>query len=310
MKIICLLPSATEIVFALGAGDLVVGVTHECDYPPEATSRRHCTASLLPPNLSAKEIDQAVARTVTDVHSIYRLDTEMVRKLEPSVIVTQSLCAVCAVPEKAVRNLTCTLPYSCKVVSSDPHTLEEMFESVVEIGEAIDLGERAVQLVGELKVRLNCVRTFLGCGHRPNVLVLEWPDPPYAPGHWVPGMIEAAGGKCILGVSGEKSKRVKWEDLQDIDADIIVNAYCGYDLKANERECEKLETDADWIKVSASAKVYASDASSYFSRPGNRLIDGTELLAFIIHGAPCFKPKSMGSASLRQGNRWIDLSCE
>lgn len=308
-RIITLLPSATEVVFALGAGERVVGVTHECDFPPEAATRKHCTANLLPPNLSAREIDQAVSKSLKeDPHSIYRLDTEVVRKLEPTVIVTQRLCPVCAVPEKAVLDFTCTLPYTCKVVSSDPHTLEELFESIFHIANAIDEQDSAVRLVDGLKLRLSFLRSAIPSAPRPRVIVLEWPDPPYAPGHWVPDMIEAAGGICALGASGEKSKRVTWEHLCGLDAaDIVVTAFCGYHLIENERECDKLKGHPDWIKFTASAKVYASDASSYFSRPGNRLIDGTELLAYIIHGTPSLKPKA-GCASLQLENGWEDIS--
>lgn len=308
-RIISLLPSATEIVFALGAGHLVVGVTHECDFPSEATHRKHCTANLLPPNLSAKEIDDAVARTLTDdPHSIYRLDTETVRQLKPTVIVTQSLCAVCAVPETAVQNLTCTLPYACSVVSSDPHTLEELFDSIHHIGKTIGFGDSATKLVDSLKLRLSCVRKAVPSSPRPKVVVLEWPDPPYAPGHWVPDMIDAAGGTCAVGEKGQKSRRVTWESLHDIRADIIVNAFCGYDLAQNERECDKLNGHPDWIKFTSSARVYASNASAYFSRPGNRLIDGTELLAFVIHGLDQYKPRP-GCASMRGNDGWTDLAC-
>lgn len=307
-RIISLLPSATEIIFALGAGPHLVGVTHECDFPTHASKLQHCTANLLPPNLSAKEIDDAVARTITDdPHSIYRLDTDIVTQLHPTVIVTQSLCAVCAVPEKAVQDLTCTLPFSCSVVSSDPHTLEQLFNSIQYIGNAIDFSEAATTLVESLKQRLSLVRTSVPSSPRPKVVVLEWPDPPYAPGHWVPDMIEAAGGTCALGESGEKSRRVTWESLHEIGAEIIVNAFCGYDLAQNERECDKMNVSADWIKFTAGARIYASNASAYFSRPGNRLVDGTELLAFIIHGLAQYKPQP-GFASVSAEGGWNDLA--
>lgn len=307
-RIISLLPSTTEIIYALGAGEQIIGVTHECDFPPGASEKTHCTGNLLPPGLTSKEIDDAVSRSLTqDPHSIYSLDTETVRDLHPTVIVTQSLCAVCAVPESSVRDLACTFPYSCRVVSSDPHDLEEMFLSVAAIGKAIDCSGAAEKLVERLKARLSCVRAAVPSSPRPKVVVLEWPDPPYAPGHWVPDMIEAAGGICALGKSREKSKRVTWGMLQDTGADIIINAYCGYDLACNERECDKMQDNADWKTFCSKARVYSTNASAFFSRPGNRLIDGTELLAFIIHGLPEYRP-SRDCASVQTVDGWIDLT--
>lgn len=153
LRIVSLLPSATEIVFALGAGGRVVGVTHECDFPPAATNLPHCTANLLPPNLSAKQIDDAVSRVLTDdPHSIYRLEIDTVRELKPDVIITQSLCAVCAVPESTVRDISCSFPFECRVVSSDPHSLAQLFESIMYIGRAIGHEKKAGALVADLKV--------------------------------------------------------------------------------------------------------------------------------------------------------------
>lgn len=308
-RIVSLLPSATEIIFALGAGDQVVGVTHECDFPPGATEKEHCTRSLLPPGLNSAEIDEAVCKSLaSDAHTIYLLDTDTVRKLQPTVIVTQSLCAVCAVPEKSVRDLTCSLPYSCLVVASDPHTLNELFESICYIGKAIGMVDSAQKLVLILKERLNKVRAAVSSlPRRRRVLILEWPEPPYAPGHWVPDMVEAAGGICVLGAKGQKSRKVTWESLHDSNADIVICAFCGYDLAQNERECDKLGTNVKWVKLTSNAKVFSSNASAYFSRPGNRLIDGTELLAFIIHGLAQFKPPG-GCASLLTRRGWKDLA--
>lgn len=307
-RIISLLPSTTEIIFALGAGDQVVGVTHECDFPPEAAQRKHCTRNLLPPGLSAAEIDEAVCKSLaSDVHSIYLLDTDVIRNLQPTVIVTQSLCAVCAVPENAVRDLTCTLPHSCSVVASDPHTVDELFVSICDIGKAIGVVDHAERFVRGLRERLNKIREAVSSGRRPRVLVLEWPEPPYAPGHWMPDMIEAAGGTCVLGERGQKSKRVSWESLHDKRVDIVMCAFCGYDLAENERECDKLKSNMDWVKLTSKTNVFCSDASAYFSRPGHRLVDGIEILAFIMHGISEFKPEE-GCASMRTEYGWRDLS--
>lgn len=175
------------------------------------------------------------------------------------------------------------------------------------IGSALDTERSAFQLVESLKYRLGEVRRSVPLSSRPRVVVLEWPDPPYAPGHWVPDMIEAAGGRCVLGARGEKSTRVTWEHLLGLKVDIIVAAYCGYHLADNERECDKLVGNSEWTKFTSAAKLYASDASSYFSRPGNRLIDGTELLAHIIHGVAKYKPEA-GCASIRGSDGWFDLA--
>lgn len=311
-RLISLLPSATEIIYAIGAGPLLVGCTHECDYPPAAASLPHCTANLLPPNLSAAEIDVAVARTLTDdPHSIYRLDVEAVHALRPSTIVTQSLCAVCAVPESTVSSLACTLPHACKVVSADPHTLEELYGSIQSIGACVAYGSGAAGVVSALKRRMQTVRESIPqAPPSQKVVVLEWPDPPYAPGHWVPDQIEAAGGVCALGTSGAKSVRVSWEELTPIQPAVIICAFCGYDLKQNENECDKIADDPRWREFSKSAAVYASNASAYFSRPGPRLIDGVELLTYVLHKLEQFRPKEPGMISRRVGDTWKDLCSE
>lgn len=307
LRIISLLPSATEILFAIGAGLHVVGVTHECDHPSEASNLAHCTGNLLPPNLSARQIDDAVAAALLDdEHSIYRLNVEKVKALKPSVIVTQSLCAVCAVPEKTVQKLSCTLPLKCRVVSSNPQDLAGLFETIVNIGAAIGFEESAKQLVFRLKKRLLDVRNSVPAT-RPRVVVLEWPDPPYAPGHWVPDMIQSVGGICLLGKPGERSKRVTWSSLIELRPDVVVSAFCGYNLKENETESDKVRHSPDWKAFVAHANVYATNASAYFSRPGNRLVDGTELLAYILYKLPQYKP-SKESASILKNGKWVDLS--
>ncbi|KAI0558694.1 ABC-type Fe3+-hydroxamate transport system [Gracilaria domingensis] len=308
-RIVSLLPSATEILFALGAGPSVVGVTHECDFPLQATLLPHCTANLLPPNLTAKQIDEAVSKVLTeDPHSIYRLELEKLRGLKPDVIVTQSLCAVCAVPESTVREVSCGFPFQCRVISSDPHTLSELFESISFIGNAIGAPGQAKALIDSLTNRLSQVHRHVSLiQFKPKVAVIEWPDPPYAPGHWVPDMIEAANGICILGESGHKSKRVTWEQLAALEVDVIICAFCGYDLYRNQEECDKVTSTMEWKSFAKEASVYATNASAYFSRPGNRLIDGTELLAFLLHRIKAYRP-NLGCASMLKDGVWIDAS--
>ena len=313
LRIVSLLPSATEIIYAVGAGPYVVGTTHECDYPPEALNLPDCTANLLPPGLSASEIDTAVAATLKeDEHSIYRLNSQLVTSLNPSVIVTQKLCAVCAVPETTVQSLACTFGTTCKVISSDPHNLPQLMDSIIDIGRAVNHGKEAADLVIQLKARLSKVTSiFSTLEYRPKVMVIEWPDPIYAPGHWVPDMIQTAGGECILGKSGEKSRRVAWDELNQLEIDVIVCAFCGYDLKRNEEEWTKVRLQEKWANLARNKKVFATNASAYFSRPGNRLVDGTELLAFLLHGISEFTP-SKGSASILidEDGSWKDLGCK
>lgn len=309
--IISLLPSATEILFALGVGGEVVGTTHECE--PLSHGRVVCTANLLPPCLTAAEIDAAVVKSLaSDAHTIYRLDVGAVRKLEPTVIVTQALCAVCAVPEDTVRDVACTLPALCRVATADPHTLQQLFEVIQHIAKVVRRPEMGKRLVWNLKDRLSEVRK--ACADvkqedKRRVMVLEWPDPPYAPGHWVPDQIDAAGGVCCLGESGQKSKRITWKEFTDAKADVIIAGFCGYDLKQNEEECDKVTTK-EWLDImeDSNVEIYASNATAFFSRPGPRLIDGTELMAHILHRTPQYKPREVGSISVRKDGKWVDLA--
>lgn len=310
-RIVSLLPSATEILFRVGAGKDIVGVTHECDYPEAVHSIVKCTASLLSPDLTAKEIDTAVSAAIHDVHTIYRLDASVIHGLRPTIIVTQSLCAVCAVPQSEVESLACTLPNNCKVIASDPHTLRELFSSILEIGTAVGRPQETKLVVQSLRTRLDRLSAeILKLGKKqskPRVIFLEWPDPPYAPGHWVPDQIVAAGGLVALGESGQKSKRVSWDELHSIHADVIVLAFCGYDLYENQRQAELASQLQQWSKFIEGKKVYATNASALYSRPGDRLIDGAELLAYILHGIETYRP-TKGNASLLNDSVWTDLA--
>lgn len=308
LRVVSLLPSATEILFALGAGRHVVGVTHECDYPAAATLLPPCTASLLPANLTSSEIDVAVCNSLTaDPHSVYSLDIDLLHRLQPTMIITQALCAVCAVPESTVRKVACSLPTSCRVVAADPHSLAELFTVIQDIATAIGFRQSGERLVPELKRRLLQVRAAVPLRKELRVAVLEWPDPPYAGGHWVPDQIEAAGGVCVLGKTGEKSMRVTWESLINMRPHVVVCAFCGFDLHRNEEECDKVRTSSVWKEFVKGATVYATNASAYFSRPGDRLIDGTELMAFLLHGIAQYRPEP-GAASVLLPDGWRDVS--
>lgn len=288
MRIVSLLPSATEILFALGKGDRVVGVTHECDHPPEARERPAVTADLLPPGLSAARIDQAVAEGVRDAHTIYALDEERLRALEPDVVVTQALCAVCAVPTQTVEEAVCIMPRPARVLSHDPHDLGGILSSIQEIGRAVGAEEEAAELVSVLERRLAGVAEAVAGLPRPRTAVLEWPDPPYAPGHWVPDMVEAAGGMSVLGTPGRPSQRIAWEEVEEARAEMVVLAFCGFDLEETLRRLE--EDPKRWHRLAETSRLVAVDGSAYFSRPGPRIVDGVELLAWVLHGLEELRP--------------------
>ncbi len=278
MRIVSLLPSATEILFAVGAGDDVVGVTFECDYPPEARSWRVVSTSAMPDGLTPREIDEFVAATIGRGEDLYHLDEGALAGLDADLVVTQDLCAVCAVDVSVVDDALAHLGCRADVLTTDPHTLDEVFDSILAIGEATGHLDRASQLVADQRRRLDAVRAQVAGRTRPRVLLLEWTDPPFAPGHWVPEMIEAAGGDAVLGTAGRPSRRIGWEQVHGADADVIVVAPCGFDRAGAQRL-------ADGIAhlLPAGVLVHAVDANASWARPGTRLVDGVEELASILH---------------------------
>ncbi|MPY96570.1 MAG: ABC transporter substrate-binding protein [Actinophytocola sp.] len=287
MRIVSLLPSATEIVFALGAGDDLVGVTVECDYPPEARDRRIVSTSTLPDGLSAAEIDAVVAQRTAAGEDVYRLDQDALADLDADLVLTQDLCAVCSVDVSRVRHALDFLGSSADVVNVDPRTLPEVFESIRAIGTAIGRTSQAERLVRELTERLDAIHDTVAGRRRVPTLVLEWTDPPYAPGHWIPDMVTAAGGDCVLGRAGERSLRTDWDAVATSGAAVVVAAPCGFDLA----DSAALAADVvDREVLGAGLPVWAVDANAFFVRPGPRLVDGVAVLATILHsevvGAP------------------------
>lgn len=285
MRIASLLPSATEIVYALGLGDELVAVTHECDYPADAAAHAHVTRSLLPANASSAEIDRAVRQSARDAHTIYELNAELLVELAPDVVLTQSLCEVCAVPRAVVEEAVCTMPAAALIVSLDPHTIDGMLDSVIIAGEALHAAESAHRLVAELRERIDAVRVSVQGAARPRVLCLEWLDPIYRGGHWVPEQVAIAGGEDALGRAGETSTVVPWEDVVAYAPEVLVIMPCGFDEKQAAARLADLSRRPGWEELPAvrERRVFAVDGSAYFSRPGPRLIDGIELLAGIFH---------------------------
>jgi iron complex transport system substrate-binding protein len=295
MRIASLVPSATEMLFALGLGGDVVGVTHECDYPPAAAELPHLTATVLPPGLDAGEIDAAVKQVTGEGRALYSLDEERLQELAPELIVTQAVCEVCAVSHEDVLAVAARLPSRPRVLAQDPSTLGEMLDDVLRLGETVEIEERASRVRGELEARLSAVREAVAGEPRRLVLALEWLDPPFLGGHWIPEMIELAGGEDIAGRPGQKSPQVRWEDLTDLDPDVVVAMPCGWYL--DDSRAQAL-THRERLEALGARQVFAVDAASTFSRPGPRLVDGVELLGHLFHPERVPPPEGIGFAEL------------
>lgn len=275
LRIVSLLPSATEIVCALGLGEQLVGISHSCDYPPPITHRPRLTrprANL--EGLSSGEIDAAVRAALRDDGSVYEIDVHEIQKLEPDLVLTQGICDVCAVPEKQVIAAS----VGGRTLTLDAHDLAAIFASIRDVGCATGASERAEQLIGEMQQRIAAVRQRVAGRSRPRVLALEWLDPPYVPGHWVPEMIAAAGGDLVAGTARRPSYRMEWPELRALAPDVVLIMPCGFNLHDAQREMERY---ADVLEGLA-PRVLALDASAYFSRSGPRVVDGIEILASAI----------------------------
>jgi iron complex transport system substrate-binding protein len=293
MRIVSLVPSATEMLFALGLGEDVVGVTHECDFPPAAAELPHLTATVLPEGLDAAGIDAAVKEVVGEGRALYSLDEERLRELAPDLIVTQAVCAVCAVSYEDVVAVAARLPSRPAVLQQDPSTLGEVLDDVTRLGAATGIEERAAATRRDLEVRLDAVREAVAGAPRPRVLALEWLDPPFLGGHWVPEMIAIAGGEDVIGRPGQKSPQVEWGDLTGLDPDVVVAMPCGYYL--DDSRAQALE-HRDRLNALGARQVFAVDAASTFSRPGPRLVDGVELLGHLLHPDRVEPPDGIGFA--------------
>ena len=280
MRIASLVPSATEMLYALGLGDAVVGVTHECDYPPGAGTNPHLTRSVIAEGLSAAEIDREVRERTEGGAAIYELDAELLRALEPDLIVAQQVCEVCAVSYDDVLAVARTLPSEPRVLSLDPSTLGDVLADVRTLAAAAGAVDAGEALLADADARLGRVREAVDGARRPRVLALEWLDPLFAGGHWVPEMIDLAGGEDALGTAGEKSRTFGWDEAAAARAELAVSMPCGY---GTERAAAETRPWLERIAACGVERVLAVDASSYFSRPGPRLVDGVELLAHVLH---------------------------
>ncbi|HMQ31554.1 MAG TPA: cobalamin-binding protein [Chloroflexaceae bacterium] len=288
MRIVSLLPSTTEIAFALGLGDAVVAVTHECDYPPEARGRPVITSSALDhAEASSAEIDAAVRGQLRDDLSLYHLDAALLAELRPDLILTQALCDVCAVSFGLVELAVAEAGGQPRVLSLEPTTLDGILGSIVAVGAATGCRERALALVAGLRARVERVREAAAAlPARPRVACLEWFDPPFGPGHWLPELVAIAGGRPGLGSPGEPSRRLQWGEVIAFAPEVIVLTPCGFDLERAIGEARAiLPFRPGWAALPAvrAGRVYAVDGNSYFSRPGPRIVDSLELLAGLVH---------------------------
>jgi len=293
VRIVSLLPSATEILFAIGAGDAVRGVTFECDYPDEARLRTIVSSTQLGDGLTPAQIDAEVKARLAAGEDLYTLDEGALSDLDPDLVVTQDLCAVCAVDSADVDAALDHLGCRAEVLTLDPMTLAQVLDSIGAVGRATGCEQAAADLVAGLRGRLDAVAAAVAGRHRPGVAVLEWTDPPYSSGHWVPDMVEAAGGRSLLGRAGARSSQVRWDDVAALGADLIVVAPCGFHLAGAAAMAEAVVAEG---RLPAGVPVWAVDADAAFVRPGPRLVDGVEALAALIH--PGAVPLPHGLAAL------------
>jgi iron complex transport system substrate-binding protein len=280
MRIVSLVPSATEMLFALGLGPDVVAVTHECDYPAAALELPKITRDVLPDGLTSAQIDAAVKERTLAGESIYELDAEALHELEPDLIVTQALCSVCAVSYDDVRSIADEISSQPLVISLDPHTVGEVLGDARTLAQATDSKDAAVELIQDASARIDRIRLAVRNARRPRVVALEWLDPPFVAGHWTPQLIELAGGEDVLGFPGENSEERTWAEVEASRPDLVIVMPCGYDAEIAHREAEM---HRDELVAIGAGEVVAVNASAYFSRPGPRIVDGLELLAHILH---------------------------
>ncbi|MCI0349364.1 MAG: cobalamin-binding protein [Acidobacteriales bacterium] len=287
MRICSFLPSSTEIVYALGLGDSLAGVTFECDYPPEARQKPVVVQTKLPHGLSPEEIDRQVNEFAARGESLYQLDLEKLQAIEPELIITQDLCHVCAASPHDLGAVLPSLARPPHVLSLRPQCLEDVWQDIVRVGEATGRELEAVRLVAEIKGRVTRVRTLASRSRSGlRVLCLEWISPPFIAGHWVPEMVAFAGGEDVLGKAGVPSHRTSWEQVVASRPDIVLFMPCGYSAAQTAQEVNAFRFPTGWAELPAvrNGRVYAVDATSYFSRPGPRLAEGLEILLNVLHG--------------------------
>lgn len=284
MRIVSLLPSATEIVYALGLEP--VGVSHECDWPPHATEKPAVNSSRVDPDQDTEEINREVAQAVRDHGGVYEIDLETLSQLNPDLIISQGVCDVCAVDQVLVKDAVAQLDLDTEVLTLDSHTLDGIFDDILMIGTATERRDLAETLVGDLRSRMNAIETeAANTDHHPSVAVLDWTDPVMVAGHWVPELVELAGGRYGLTDAGERSTVREWDALLEYDPEVLIISPCGFDLQQTIDSLPDLVERDSWNDLSAvqSERVYLMDGHNYMNRPGPRIVDSLEYLAGMIH---------------------------
>jgi iron complex transport system substrate-binding protein len=301
MKIVSLLPSATEIVCVLGLGDQLVGVTHECDWPPSVRGLPKVTRTLISIDSASAAIDSLVRERLATGQALYTLDMPVLQRLAPDLIVTQTLCDVCAVAEAEVRSAACSLPGTPCVVNLEPQRIGEVLHSIEQVARAASVVERGRGVVSGLQARIDAVvERTRRVERRPRVLLLEWIDPPFSCGHWTPELVDMAGGVEGIGRAGHRSQTTAWERIVEWSPEVMVIACCGYDLERTLADVPILRRQPGWhdLPCVRNGRVYAVNGSSYFSRPGPRLVDSLEILAHTLH--PDIHPLPAGLPAARR----------
>ena len=284
LRIVSLLPSATEIIDCLGLTSALVGRSHECDYPPEVQNLPICTTAQLNSNNQSAEIDRDVRLLLQQALSIYRVEIDTLEQLKPTHIVTQDQCDVCAVNftevTKAVAQLTHSQP---QIISLQPNLLDEVWQDIIKVGKV--LGVDSQNAISGLKKRINNISERLQLNKIPTVVAIEWIEPLMTAGNWIPELIEIAGGESLLSSKGKHSPYISWDELIAANPDIIIIMPCGFDLARTAREAQTLKTNSQWLQLKAvrDRQVYLVDGNAYFNRPGPRLVDSTEILASILY---------------------------
>lgn len=304
MRIVSLLPAATELVVALEHRYALVGRTHECDYPPEVGEVPIVTADLLEPGLDPASIDRAVKEGVASMATIYRLDVDAFLDTRPDVVITQHTCAVCAVDGAEVERVAAMLDDPPRIITHDPHRLDDLPAAAERMGRELGDTRAGLALRSHLERRLAFVRDRVSAADHPSVAIVEWPDPLFAPGHWVPDAVEAAGGVSVFGAAGERSVEASWADLVDASPDVVVLSFCGFDLETSLANAGPV---LDRIGALGQVRIVAIDGSAWLSRPGPRLVDGVEALASILHDPhPDLRP-ALGMAAELVDGAWVDV---
>ena len=308
MRIVSLLPSATEILCALGLRDNLVGVTHECDYPPDVCSLPSVTITHIPTDASSAEIDGLVREQLKTRQALYSLKLDVLETLRPDLIVTQALCDVCAVAEDEVTAAACSLPGRPKVINLEPENFEDVLQCIQTVGEAAGVAERASEFIDKLRERVNAITSRHNeIKHRPGVALLEWLDPLFTSGHWSPELVAMAGGRELVGRAGARSRTLSWQELRDTEPDVLFIACCGFTIERTLEDLPLVESLPGWRDLPAvrSGRVYIVDGSAYFSRPGPRLVDSLEILAHALHPMLFDLPVGLEAAKRHQAESSI-----